>query len=112
MQTVILAFSEKALRQLCLSESKARRVLGEQVAQRLKRRLADLSAAESVMDLVAGQPCELDNAQMSLALCDGYHIFFCANSKVPFLESGAVDWSHVRRIKILRIEKGHYAPRQ
>src|SRR5690242_7486082 len=60
---VEIAFAKKSLRRLCESERAARRSLGATVAERLKRRLADLRAANCVKDLVAGRPKELQNAQ-------------------------------------------------
>jgi len=106
-----LAFAEKSLRQLCENEAIAKRMLGIKVAEKLKRRLADLRAATCVKDIVAGSPRELEGVyqrQIALALCDDYHIVFCANhNTVPFLESGAIDWAKVSRVKILRIENNH-----
>lgn len=106
-----LAFAEKSLRQLCENEAIAQRKLGVSVAEKLKRRLADMRAATSVKDLVVGAPRELEGAcqhQIAVDLCDGYRIVFCANhNNVPFLESGAIDWTQVSRVKILRIECNH-----
>lgn len=109
--TLELAFAEKPLRQLCENEVIAKRKLGVTVAGKLKRRLADLRAASSVKDLVVGRPRELEGvyqSQMAVDLCDGYRIVFCANhNTVALLESGAINWAMVSRIKILRIESDH-----
>lgn len=106
-----LAFAEKSLRQLCENEAIAKRKLGVRVAEKLKRRLADLRAASSVQDLAVGRPRELEGRyqhQMAVDLCDGYLIVFTANNNtVGLLESGAIDWGTVSRIKILRIESNN-----
>lgn len=106
--TLELAFANKSLRQLCESEAKATRDLGGRVAQKLRRRLADLCAATSVKDLVAGRPRELEGVphrNLAVDLCEGSRIVFCANhNTIPGLPSGKVDWSRVSRVKILRIE--------
>lgn len=106
-----LAFAEKQLRNLCENEAIARRKLGTEVAEKLKRRLADLRAATCVKDLVAGKPRELEGGcqpQIVVDLCSGHCFVFCANhNTVPLLESGAVDWARVSRVKILRIESNH-----
>ena len=106
-----LAFSEKSLRQLCENETIAKRKLGVHVAEKLKRRLADLRAASCLTDLVVGSPRERegDNAnQFAISLCDGYQKVFCANhTAVPLLGSGAIDWAKVSRVKVLRIEGNH-----
>jgi proteic killer suppression protein len=106
-----LAFDTKSLRDLCEKEEKARRELAPDVAQKLKHRLADLRAADSVEDLVAGRPRETESANPGyfvIDLTDGSRLAFCANHRnVPLLTSGGVDWSRVSRIKILRIENAH-----
>ena len=106
-----LAFDNKSLRQVCENEKKAKRDLGVSVAEKLKRRLADLRAATTVEDLVAGRPRELDGAHdrhFAVDLSEDHSIVFCANhTEIPLLESGDVDWSRVSRVKILRIEGDH-----
>lgn len=106
-----LAFSNKSLRQLCQSEAIAKRSLGTIVAEKLKRRLADLRAATCVADLVAGRPREREGShhhEIVVDLGEGTRLVFCANHNIiPMLESGAVDWSKVSRIKILGIESNH-----
>ncbi len=106
-----LAFAKKSLRQLSESETKAMRELGAKVAEKLKRRLADLRAATSVKDLIVGRPHEVENSnghEISVDLCEGARIVFCANhDDIPKLESGRPDWSRVTRVKILRIENIH-----
>ena len=109
--TLELAFASKSLRQLCENEAKATQDLGGRVAQKLRRRLADLRAATSVNDLVAGRPRELEGVphrNLGVNLSEGSRIVFCANhNTIPVLPSGEVDWSRVSRVKILRIERAN-----
>lgn len=104
-----LAFATKSLRQLCESEAIAQRELGFSVAEKLKRRLADLRAATCVKELIAGRPRELESAlrrHISLNLGGGSRLIFCANhNTVPVLKSGGINWAKVQRIKIQRIER-------
>ena len=106
-----LAFDSQSLRTLCESEAYARCDLGPNVAEALKRRLADLSAATSVNDLVVGLPREVegsDRQEMAVDLRDGYRIIFRANHpKNPIADNGDLDWGSVSRLKILRIESDH-----
>ncbi len=106
-----LAFDTKSLRTTCESEAHARRELGAKVAEILKHRLADLRAATSAKDLVAGRPRELagaDHQHMAVDLCDSHRIVFSANHpNNPTTETGDLDWARVSRIKLLRIERGH-----
>jgi plasmid maintenance system killer protein len=106
-----LAFETKPLRTICESERHAKHEFGDAVAEILKHRLADMCAATSVNDLVAGQPRALAGAapqQMVVDLNDSYRIVFTANhTKNPVTETGNLDWKRVSRIKILRIERDH-----
>lgn len=104
-----LAFHSPWLRTICESERVSKDELGGAVAEVLKHRLADMAAATSVTDLVAGSPRVLDGTardQMAVDLCEGYVITFVANhTKNPKTGTGDLDWKRVSRIKILRIER-------
>ena len=83
-----LAFATKSLRQLCENEARAKRDLGETVAERLKRRLADLRAAECVKDLVAGHPREVEGMEhpnIAMNLCKDSHIAVVTSVVTPKL---------------------------
>ncbi|MGB7217800.1 MAG: hypothetical protein WBD07_03235 [Vicinamibacterales bacterium] len=111
MAALELAFAKKSLRALCESEAMAAKALGVRVAARLRHRLADARAAACVSDLVAGSPRATDSGpgqHIALDLCDGYRIVFRANHVItPKRESGEVDWSLVRRVKVMAIENAH-----
>jgi hypothetical protein len=108
---VQLAFHSAWLRTICESERIAKDELGGAVAEVLKHRLADMAAATSVTDLVAGRPRVLGGTakdQMAVDLCHSYVITFVANhTKNPITETGDMDWKRVSRIKILRIGRDH-----
>jgi hypothetical protein len=100
-----LSFAKKSLRELCESSAKANRKLGIDAANELRRRVADLRAATSVHDLLVGQPRGSGADEIALDVGTSFEITFCANhNTVPRLESGAIDWSKVSRVKILGIE--------
>lgn len=99
-----LAFETRELRDICEIEAEAQKCLGAEVAEMLKRRLADLDAATSPNDLVAGHPqLSEDKGTMLLQLSAGFRIVFTPNHPSKARES--VDWSGVSRIRILRIER-------
>lgn len=105
--TLEISFADKSLRQLCENGAIAKRKLGIKVAEKLKHRLADLRAASCVKDLMVGRPREVEGI-MIVDLCDDYRIILCANHNlIPLLDSGAIDWTMVNRVKILRIEGNH-----
>lgn len=108
-----LAFSEKKFRELCLNDSIARQALGDLVAEKLKSRLADIAATSDASDLfmLPGRLRELlhdRKGHLVMDLVDGQQLVFqVGHVKERSLQSGAIDWSRVRRIKILGLENGH-----
>lgn len=108
-----LAFAEKNFRDLCYNELLAKQAYGSMLAGKLKRTLADLGAATVVTDLflLPGNTRELTGGlrgQMVINLVDEHQLVFQAGHvNPPVLQSGEVDWSRVRRIKLLGLEKNH-----
>ncbi len=101
-----LAFLNKNLRQVCENEDIAKSNLGGEVAEKLKNRLADLRAVNSVDKLPVGNPKKMgENPPLyRIELINGVFIFITPNHVKPLkLKSGLVDWSRVRRIKIIQI---------
>src|SRR5690606_35259802 len=101
-------FETKLLRSLCESQACADRRRGIKVAAMLRRRLADLLAADTVEDIAAGQPQVVHGAQPpQIALSLGHQALLILtpnHNTTPRLDSGDVDWSRVNRVKIFRIE--------
>jgi toxin HigB-1 len=108
---VNFAFDTLAIRTLCECQSKAERAVGLKAAAHLRERLADIRAAESVAELLAGRPRQIQTSRhphYAVDLADGYRLVFCANHvRIPLDEMDRVDWSRVSRVKILKIEVGH-----
>jgi len=106
-----LAFANKTIRRVCENQASASRELGVEVADSLRRRLADLRAAPNVKDVIAGSPRENDSNSQShftVDLANGVRLVFCANhNSTPMLKTGTVDWAKVSRVKILKIENNH-----
>jgi len=107
--TLLLAFASKSLREICETEERALRHFGKKVTESLKHRLADLEAAPTTADLIAGRP-QLQNPSGNYAvrLADGFCLEFAANHvKNPVDKNGDVDWKRVSRIQVVRIGKCH-----
>jgi plasmid maintenance system killer protein len=108
-----LAFADKEFRDLCLNESLAKKALEAPLAEKLKRRLADLAAASVVSDLfvLPGSPHELTNdrdSKMAIDLINGKQLIFQSGHVTERLsQSGHIDWSRVSRIKILGLENSY-----
>lgn len=104
-----LAFESRELRSICEHEFEARHALGQSVAQLLKHRLADLIAADSLQDLLAGSPRVLEadsGPQLIIELADGYQMCLVPNHPGSSLDSSDIhEWTSTRRLKIISISK-------
>ena len=78
-----------------------------EVADVLRRRLADLRAATSMDDLIIGNPHAVEFGEMNylvIDLCQGHQIVLKANHpENPLTDSGRLDWARVSRIKVTHI---------
>ncbi len=106
-----IAFDARSLRTLCENRALAETELGTEVATMLRHRLADMRAARSAKDLIVGSPRELDGVhvpRMAISLSSGQQIVIAPNhQKNPRTETGTLDWSKVRRVRVLDIGEDH-----
>ena len=104
-----LAFETQGLRRVCESDAEARKCFPGGTAGQLQDRLADMRAATSVSDLVAGSPA-LDArppGQIRFGLEGGYELVCAGNHpRPPVTDEGRVDFSRIRRVKVVRIGQG------
>ncbi len=102
-----LAFETGALRAICEFTSKAEDALGSVAAEALKRRLADLRAAETIFDLVVCKPVQTDEPrELSIWLGGEYRMIIkCNHVKTPILEDGSINWGAVTRVKVMRFDR-------
>ena len=101
----------QANRNLCESAATADRKLGRKCAKSLRRRLADLVAAQSVAELVAGHPHPLRGdrkGQFALNLEGGRRLVFRPTEEPPPLTAdNAIDLARVGSITIVFIGDYH-----
>lgn len=94
-----IRFKDKGLRELCEKSSFAVKKLGDAGARKLQVRLADLSAASNVTELIAGHPHPLKGArlgQFAVDLAGGWRLVFApANEPIPRKRDASIDWSAV-----------------
>lgn len=85
--------------------------LGTAGAKKLRARLADIDAADNVRELVAGRPHPLTgnrSGQFALDLHKGCRLVFePLELPPPELDAGGIDWSRVRRVRIIEIGDYH-----
>ena len=99
-----IGFRDSKLQELCEKQAVAARKLGDPGGRKLRARLAELRAASSVTDLVAGRPHPLtgDRAgQFGVDLAGGLRLVFAvADDPVPVKHDGSIDWSLVTAVRI------------
>lgn len=102
-----LSFENKQLRALCERENRAKAVLGDEVAKRLRARIADIDAASTYVDLVIGSPRIVeykDRECLVISLTNDLHLIMIPNHRNnPVDTDGKLDWGRVRRLKLIEI---------
>jgi hypothetical protein len=102
---VELAFATERLRTVCEDGTIARTEYDLVVVEQLQARLADLRAAGSIYDLLAGDP-KTESGRLIVQVASGYILVAKPNHRVaPLAADGAVDWARVRRLHILQISR-------
>lgn len=105
---MLIGFANKDIKKLCEISNEADRRLGKPSAVMLRKRLADLEAAQTVRDLVIGGPHQLSDGSIALKLHGGFRLVFEADlDPIPQLTSGGTDWAAVNRIIITYIGDYH-----
>lgn len=106
-----IEFSSPDLQALCEQQRLMTRQLGDNCGRKLRARVADLTAATSVAELVAGRPHPLkgDRAgQFALDLYGGKRLVFePAHNPVPTRKDGSLAWELVTKIRIVFIGDYH-----
>ena len=109
-----LFFRSNKIQKICNDEKKMLAELGKQRAGKLKQRLAELHAADSLTQISRVPPprChELTGdrkGQLSVDLGHPYRLIFIpANDPVPERPDGGLDWDRVTEVEIVEIADTH-----
>ena len=102
---MVISFDDKEIRTICEDSDVAHVKLGSSVAISLQTRLSELIVADTVKDLPAGDPGELNDLCYKIELSEGNRLVFCSNHVKPPTIDGKINWAQVTRIKILKIER-------
>ena len=102
-----ISFETIELREVCTNELEAAQMLGATAAEALKHRISDIRAADSVRDVLAGNPRTgtLYNIECYFFdLSSSYCLTVVAAHATPRLNAdGTVDWDRVRRVKVVSL---------
>jgi hypothetical protein len=107
-----LAFISAELRILCEDENKAIAKFGRATAIDLQTRLADIIAANTVEDLIAGNPQIIntgEGTQFALDLAGTHRLIFTADhtKNTPRTSGKRIDWPQVNYIQLIEIQQIH-----
>lgn len=84
---------------------------GAVCAKKLRTRLADLQAAETLEDIVAGRPHPLERDRLGQFAIDLHGacrlVFESADEPVPTKDDGTIAWKQVTRVRIVFIGDYH-----
>jgi len=106
---VVISYESKDLRSLCEQSELAEKKWGKLVAQQLLRRIADIRAATTSLDVVAGQKRFVGTGpdqHMVLQLAGGYCLVVAPNPRSHIAPGHLGDqaWGRIARVKIARVE--------
>lgn len=106
---VEICFETVELRALCEDEELAVDELGNAAVDALKKRLADIRAADCMHDVLAGNPVAGPYGQTDcyrLELANGLRLVLVPNHANPRESTaGGTDWPRVRRVRIVALER-------
>ena len=102
-----LAFASKELREACLSEPAALRAFGNVVGPLVIRRIADLDAAASILDLPVGDPRQVSgyDDRYQIDVGGDHRMIVSANHGRNPKRAGRTDWARVGRIKVEEVSE-------
>ena len=106
---MIVSFHTRELLQLCSSLEMAEQLLGPQAAQLLIETLADVEAFDHVGELIDffGSYATIDENEFAVTAdrCGPLRAFCPVGAKLVRLDDGNLDWTKVRRLKLVDISK-------
>jgi len=106
-----ITFHNSKLKRVWEQKDKAQQKLGQNCARKLRSRLAELEAAQSVTELIAGRPHPLEGdraGKFAVDLVGGKRLVFKPNNDpIPKNEDGSIDWSNVTKVCIVFIGDYH-----
>ncbi len=106
-----IAFETEKLARLCNSRAALEQTYGQVCAKRLRQRLQELEAVESLADMVFGRPHELKGNRVGQVSVDLVHplrlIFRPTIQPPPVKTDGGIDRSKVKSVMIIDVTDPH-----
>lgn len=104
---MVISFETKEIRLLCERQEKAEELLGEKVASKLRNRLSDIDASDTIFEVLIGKPAKVrikDEIGYQFDLGSGVYLVISANHNDPVRDSEKeIDWNYVYRVKVIQV---------
>ena len=106
-------FSTRKMQRDCSAEREMVRRWGRPVATKLRQRLVELNAAQTLADISRLPPARCHEltlnrkGQLSVDLVHPYRLIFTPDDPVPLKPDGGLDWARVTRVLIIEVADTH-----
>jgi plasmid maintenance system killer protein len=111
---MVIYFKTKRLQKLCSKGAEATKKLGVKRGNKLKQRIMELAAAETLKDISRLPPARCHEltgnrkGQLSVDLEHPYRLLFVpANNPIPERKEGGLDWEVITKVEIIDITDTH-----
>lgn len=109
-----VSFTSRGMQRACSSEKEARKKWGDRMARRLRQRLMELKAADTLADISRLPPARshelagVRNGQFSVDLVHPYRLIFVPDhDPVPQKPDSGLDWEEVTKVVVLEVCDPH-----
>lgn len=111
-----IGFKSSKMQKICSSERAMKAAFNAAIAERLKQRLSELNAADSLADLTNDKLPQANchelgqdrKGQLAVDLSAKIRLIFVpAHEPIPCKVGGGLDWSRVKRVLILEVTDYH-----
>lgn len=103
-----ITFETKELRDLCIDEEAAAQKMDRATVEVLKRRLSDIHAADSIGEVLVGNPRPDTHGGVECYVIDLPQSFRLtvvpAHREARMNSDGSADWSRIRRVKVVSLQ--------
>lgn len=103
-----ITFETRELRDLCIDEEAAAQKLDRATVEVLKRRLSDIHAADSIGEVLAGNPRPGMHDGVECYVIDlpqSFRLTVVPAHRDPRVNAdGSADWGRIRRVKVVSLQ--------
>ncbi len=109
-----VSFDTKSMQKRCSEEKAMQKQWGKPLATKLKQRLIELKAADTLQDIGRTPPARCHElkgerkGQLSVDLQHPYRLIFTPDhTPLPRKKDGGLDWNSVTKVVVIEVEDTH-----